>query len=146
MLTTKDKAKALAMAKEIGDKVRVEEITPKPKRRKRRQHPAIKPARCRARLSAAAVSTTTAAARLAEYDCAVALASADNADPRGLLGIKRRLFNDARFPVPNHHVGHRCNALAASRRVATRFYAGQSSQSKSWPAVMNGTSSVGATL
>lgn len=31
VLTTKDKAKALAMAKEIGDKVRVEEITPKPK-------------------------------------------------------------------------------------------------------------------
>ncbi|MER8377545.1 hypothetical protein [Mesorhizobium sp. M1406] len=65
MLTTKNKAKALAMAKEIGDKVRVEEITPKPKRRKRRQHPAITPARCRARLSAAAVFTTTAAARLA---------------------------------------------------------------------------------
>ncbi|SDA92456.1 hypothetical protein [Mesorhizobium qingshengii] len=33
MLTTKDKDKALAMAKEIGDKVRVETITPKPKRR-----------------------------------------------------------------------------------------------------------------
>ncbi|WP_164895849.1 hypothetical protein [Mesorhizobium sp. M7A.F.Ca.MR.176.00.0.0] len=33
VLTTKDKVKALAMAKEIGDKVRVEEITPKPKRR-----------------------------------------------------------------------------------------------------------------
>ncbi|WP_208647028.1 hypothetical protein, partial [Mesorhizobium kowhaii] len=33
VLTTKDKAKALAMAKEIGDKVRVEEITPKMKRR-----------------------------------------------------------------------------------------------------------------
>ncbi|WP_167392197.1 hypothetical protein [Mesorhizobium sophorae] len=32
-LTTKDKEKALAMAKEIGDKVRIEEITPKPKRR-----------------------------------------------------------------------------------------------------------------
>jgi hypothetical protein len=31
-MTTKDKAKALAMAKEIGDKVRVEQITPKPKR------------------------------------------------------------------------------------------------------------------
>ncbi|WP_168991933.1 MULTISPECIES: hypothetical protein [Mesorhizobium] len=31
VLTTKDKAKALAMAKQIGDKVRVEEITPKPK-------------------------------------------------------------------------------------------------------------------
>jgi hypothetical protein len=29
----KDKAKALALAKEIGDKVRVEEITPKAKRR-----------------------------------------------------------------------------------------------------------------
>ncbi|WP_457155736.1 hypothetical protein [Mesorhizobium sp. P5_C1] len=29
VLTTKDKDKALAMAKEIGDKVRVEEITPK---------------------------------------------------------------------------------------------------------------------
>jgi hypothetical protein len=33
VLTTKDKAKALATAKEIGDKVRIEEITPKPKRR-----------------------------------------------------------------------------------------------------------------
>ncbi|QND66666.1 hypothetical protein HB777_23980 [Mesorhizobium loti] len=33
MRTTKDKTKALAMAKEIGDKVRVEEMTPKPKRR-----------------------------------------------------------------------------------------------------------------
>jgi hypothetical protein len=33
VLTTKDMAKALAMAKEIGDKVRIEEITPKPKRR-----------------------------------------------------------------------------------------------------------------
>ena len=33
VLTTKDKAKALAWAREIGDKVRVEEITPKPKRR-----------------------------------------------------------------------------------------------------------------
>jgi hypothetical protein len=33
VLTTKDKAKALAMAKEIGDKVRVEEITPKPNKR-----------------------------------------------------------------------------------------------------------------
>ena len=33
VLTTKDKAKALAMAKEIGDKVRVQEITPKPKKR-----------------------------------------------------------------------------------------------------------------
>jgi hypothetical protein len=33
VLTTKDKAKALAMAKEIGDKVRVEEITPKVKGR-----------------------------------------------------------------------------------------------------------------
>lgn len=32
VLTTKDKAKALAMTKEIGDKVRVEEITPKEKR------------------------------------------------------------------------------------------------------------------
>ena len=31
MLTTKDKAKALATAKEIGDQVRVEEITPKVK-------------------------------------------------------------------------------------------------------------------
>jgi hypothetical protein len=30
--TTKDKQKALDTAKEIGDKVRVEEITPKPKR------------------------------------------------------------------------------------------------------------------
>jgi hypothetical protein len=29
VLTTKDKAKALAMAREIGDKVRVETITPK---------------------------------------------------------------------------------------------------------------------
>ena len=29
LLTTKDKAKALAWAREIGDKVRVEEITPK---------------------------------------------------------------------------------------------------------------------
>ena len=33
VLTTKDKAKALAWAREIGDKVRVEEITPKVKRR-----------------------------------------------------------------------------------------------------------------
>jgi hypothetical protein len=32
VLTTKDKEKALATAKEIGGKVRVEEITPKPKR------------------------------------------------------------------------------------------------------------------
>jgi hypothetical protein len=32
VLTTKDKAKALAAAKEIGDKVRVEEITPKAKK------------------------------------------------------------------------------------------------------------------
>lgn len=31
--TNKDKAKALAWAREIGDKVRVEEITPKPKGR-----------------------------------------------------------------------------------------------------------------
>ena len=29
VLTTRDKAKAEAMAKEIGDKVRIEEITPK---------------------------------------------------------------------------------------------------------------------
>ena len=33
VLTTKDKEKAFALAKEIGDKVRVEEITPKPKKR-----------------------------------------------------------------------------------------------------------------
>ena len=33
VLTTKDKDKALAMAKESGDKVRVETIAPKPKRR-----------------------------------------------------------------------------------------------------------------
>ncbi|WP_457155630.1 hypothetical protein [Mesorhizobium sp. P5_C1] len=33
VLTTKDKAKALAWAREIGDKVRIEEITPRPKRR-----------------------------------------------------------------------------------------------------------------
>ena len=33
VLTTEDKQKALDMAKEIGDKVRVEEITPKPKKR-----------------------------------------------------------------------------------------------------------------
>jgi len=33
VLTTKDKEKAMAMAKGIGDKVRIEEITPKPKRR-----------------------------------------------------------------------------------------------------------------
>ncbi|RUX91977.1 hypothetical protein EN993_25010, partial [Mesorhizobium sp. M7D.F.Ca.US.004.01.2.1] len=33
LLTTKDKAEALAAAKEIGDKVRVEEITPKAKKR-----------------------------------------------------------------------------------------------------------------
>ena len=33
VLTTKDRAKAEAMAKEIGEKVRVEEITPRPKRR-----------------------------------------------------------------------------------------------------------------
>jgi hypothetical protein len=33
VLTTKDKTKALALAKEIGDKVRVDEITPKPKKR-----------------------------------------------------------------------------------------------------------------
>jgi len=31
VLTTKDKAKALAWAREIGDNVRVEEITPKKK-------------------------------------------------------------------------------------------------------------------
>ncbi|MFD1985965.1 hypothetical protein ACFSOZ_26325 [Mesorhizobium newzealandense] len=34
-LTTRDKEKALALAKEIGDKVRVEEITPKPRKRQR---------------------------------------------------------------------------------------------------------------
>ncbi|QKD16416.1 hypothetical protein [Mesorhizobium sp. NZP2077] len=33
VLTTKDKTKALALAKEIGDKVRVDEITPKPRTR-----------------------------------------------------------------------------------------------------------------
>ncbi|UVK42015.1 hypothetical protein DBIPINDM_008438 (plasmid) [Mesorhizobium sp. AR02] len=33
VLTTDDKAKALGWAKEIGDSVRVEEITPKPERR-----------------------------------------------------------------------------------------------------------------
>jgi len=33
VLTTKDKQKALKMAKEIGDKVRIEEITPQPKKR-----------------------------------------------------------------------------------------------------------------
>ncbi|UVK57585.1 hypothetical protein DBIPINDM_008195 (plasmid) [Mesorhizobium sp. AR02] len=33
VLTTKDKEKALATANEIGDKVRVEEITPKVKKR-----------------------------------------------------------------------------------------------------------------
>ncbi|MGX7875315.1 hypothetical protein ACVDG5_023655 [Mesorhizobium sp. ORM6] len=33
VLTTKDKTKALAMAKEIGDRVRVGAITPKPKNR-----------------------------------------------------------------------------------------------------------------
>lgn len=33
VLTTKDKEKAFALAKEIGDKVRVEDITPKAKRR-----------------------------------------------------------------------------------------------------------------
>ncbi|SDA40398.1 hypothetical protein [Mesorhizobium qingshengii] len=33
VLTTKDKQAALEMAKEIGDKVRVEEITPKAKKR-----------------------------------------------------------------------------------------------------------------
>jgi ribosomal protein S17 len=38
VLTTKVKAKAFAMAKEIGDKVRIEEITPKVKKR-RRQRP-----------------------------------------------------------------------------------------------------------
>jgi len=32
VLTTKDKQKVLDMAKEIGDKVRVEEIAPKPKK------------------------------------------------------------------------------------------------------------------
>ncbi|MBB6410818.1 hypothetical protein [Mesorhizobium sangaii] len=32
VLTTKDKEKAFALAKEIGDKVQVEEITPKAKR------------------------------------------------------------------------------------------------------------------
>jgi ribosomal protein S17 len=32
VLTTKDKVNALAMAKEIGDKVRIEEFTPKAKR------------------------------------------------------------------------------------------------------------------
>ncbi|WP_167316197.1 hypothetical protein [Mesorhizobium japonicum] len=33
VLTTNDKAKALAWAREIGDNVRVEEITPKPIKR-----------------------------------------------------------------------------------------------------------------
>ena len=33
VLTTTDKQKAFDMAKEIGDKVRVEEIRPKPKKR-----------------------------------------------------------------------------------------------------------------
>jgi hypothetical protein len=33
VLTTKDKDESLAMAKEVGDKVRIEEITPKVKRR-----------------------------------------------------------------------------------------------------------------
>ncbi|MET2832117.1 hypothetical protein [Mesorhizobium shangrilense] len=33
VLTTKDKAKALALGAEIGYKVRDEEITPKPKKR-----------------------------------------------------------------------------------------------------------------
>lgn len=33
ILTTTDKTKAFALAKEIGDKVRVEEITPKPRKR-----------------------------------------------------------------------------------------------------------------
>lgn len=33
VLTNKDKAKAVAWAREIGDKVWVEEITPKPKGR-----------------------------------------------------------------------------------------------------------------
>ncbi|WP_167316188.1 hypothetical protein [Mesorhizobium japonicum] len=33
VLTTKDKQKAFNMAKEIGDKVRIQEITPKPKKR-----------------------------------------------------------------------------------------------------------------
>ncbi|BCG96908.1 hypothetical protein [Mesorhizobium sp. 131-2-1] len=33
VLTTNEKAKALARAREIGDKVRVEEITPKPEKR-----------------------------------------------------------------------------------------------------------------
>jgi hypothetical protein len=32
VLTTRDKAKALDLAKEIGDKVRVETTTPEPKR------------------------------------------------------------------------------------------------------------------
>jgi len=33
VLTTKDKQKAFDMAKEIGDKVRIQEITPLPKKR-----------------------------------------------------------------------------------------------------------------
>ena len=33
VLTTKDKEKAFALAKEIGDKVRIKEITPKAKKR-----------------------------------------------------------------------------------------------------------------
>ncbi|CAN7720164.1 hypothetical protein [Mesorhizobium sp. LjNodule214] len=33
VLTTNDKAKAEALAKQIGDKVQIEETTPKPKRR-----------------------------------------------------------------------------------------------------------------
>jgi hypothetical protein len=33
VLTTKDKAKALAWAREIGEGAKVEEITPKPKKR-----------------------------------------------------------------------------------------------------------------
>lgn len=34
VLTTNDKEKAFALAKEISDKVRIQEITPKPKRPK----------------------------------------------------------------------------------------------------------------
>ena len=36
VITTKDRAKAQAMAKDIGDRVQIEEITPKPKKRIRR--------------------------------------------------------------------------------------------------------------
>jgi len=35
----------------------------------------------------------------------------------GFLGVEPRLFNDALFPVPNHRVGHRCDAPSAGALI-----------------------------